>query len=277
MKIGVVTDVHLTDPTHPPDRFHNIYDYAQTRANFESALRRHRLEGVDAIAMLGDLANAGDYAYHLLGLDLCAAIGLPVWIVPGNHDCEEDAHALATRLAAAKQRAIQIPTPTGEIVDGVRIAGLPTSLFDTERNWEVATPEVEAWGQEPVLLLSHVPALSRAKAAGDAELNYAGDVGNHEAIAGQLRRRSAPTIVLHGHLHLRDSVIDGTVLQIGFASIVEPPHESAIVVINVAGDSVLVSVCHEAVAVSNVERLPILSPVNSIWQFDDGRWRPRHN
>lgn len=273
MKIGVITDVHLADPDRPPDRFHNVYDFANARANFEKALAFHRSAGASAIAMLGDLANAGDDRHHVLGLELCEAAGLPVWIVPGNHDSEEGVPALAARISKSGSSSVRIPSPAGEQTGGLRIAGLPTTHFDTEHNWRVALPDVAAWASDPVVLLSHVPALSRANIAAEAGLKYAGDVGNHEAVAGLLRGRTAPTIVLHGHLHLRDAAIDGAVLQIGFASIIEPPHETASVEIQIEASGILLRVCHEAVAASAAGRLPILAPAVATWRFADGNWQ----
>lgn len=273
MKIGVITDVHLTDADRPPSKFHNVYDFANARANFERAIAAHRAGGVSAIVMLGDLANSGDAPYHMLRLELCESAGLPLWIVPGNHDCEEGASALASRIASSGSSSVRVPTPGGETAGGFRVAGLPTDYFDTERNWTVALPDVSAWEREPVLLLSHVPAISRASAAAEAGMNYAGDVENHESVADLLRGRGAPTIVLHGHLHLRDATIDGSVLQIGFASIVEPPHETASVQIGIEGDDITVRVCHEAVAESFVDRLPVLAPAIASWRYSNGNWQ----
>jgi hypothetical protein len=133
-------------------------------------------------------------------------------------------------------------------------------------------PELTVCGDEPVLLLCHAPVHSRAEAAGEAALNYAGDVTNHLEVSAALGARTAPTVVLHGHLHLRDAVIAGASLQLGFASIVEPPFETASISIERNGDMLDVHVKHIALAESAVERLPVLCEAETRWQFAAGRW-----
>jgi hypothetical protein len=274
MRIGIVTDTHLEVDETRQDAFHNPFDFANARRNLESAIQRHRAAGVDAIALLGDLANAGDEASHLLGLALCEAGGLPVWAVPGNHDTDEELLALANRIGARTATTIRIPSARGECIDGMRLAGLSLQEVYPGRGWTHEHPEVDAWGDDPTLLLTHFAAISREGVALGAGLKYAGDVRNHVEIAAALRSRIAPTVVLHGHHHLRDAVIDGTVLQIGFASLIEPPHEAALVEVGHDDGAFIVRVLHEPVAPSAVEHLPILSPAEGAWRFTRGAWEP---
>jgi DNA repair exonuclease SbcCD nuclease subunit len=272
VRIGIVTDSHLEVDESRQDGFHNPFDFASARRNLERAIERHRAAGVDAIALLGDLANAGDETSHMLGLALCEAAGLPVWVVPGNHDTDEELLALATRIGTRTGTAIRIPSARGESVDGLRLAGLSLQEVFPGRGWTQEHPEVDAWGDEPTLLLTHFAAISRESIARGAGLKYAGDVRNHAEIAAALRGRPAPTVVLHGHHHLRDAVIDGSVLQIGFASLIEPPHEAALLEVGHEGRVFTVRVHHEAIAPSAVDRLPILSPAMGAWQFVGGAW-----
>lgn len=272
MRIGIVTDVHLEVDETRQDGFHNPFDFANARRNLERAIERHRAAGVDAIALLGDLANAGDETSHLLGLALCEAAGLPVWAVPGNHDTDQELRALATRIGARTGTPIRIPSARGERLHGLRLAGLSLVEVFPGRGWTHECPEVEAWGDDPTLLLTHFAAISREAVALGSGLKYAGDVRNHAEIAAALRSRSAPTVVFHGHHHLRDAVIDGSVLQIGFASLIEPPHEAAEVEIGRDGGALTVRVRHEPVAPSAAERLPVLAPAEGAWRFADGAW-----
>ena len=272
MKIGVVTDAHLAVSGEPVAAFHNPYDFANARRNLERALDRHRAAGVDAIAMLGDLAHTGDDASHALGFMLLEAGGIPVWIVPGNHDTDEAVFALAERIAARTGTPVRALDETGETVDGLRVAGLPIRAVDPINLWSPALPEVAVWGDEPALLLCHFALISRERSTLDAGFTYAGDVINQPEIAAALQGRAAPTVVLNGHHHIRDATVAGPVLQIGCPALIEPPHETALIEIEVADGEMTVRIEHTAVAPSNVARLPVIAPATGVWRFTKGRW-----
>ncbi len=270
MKFGIVTDCHLAPPDRAPSRFHNLYDYPNARRNFETALTRHVNAGVDAILMLGDLANSGDDLHHNLGIELCGQTGLPVYIVPGNHDCEEGVTALLDRITGSGTQSVCIPTPGGITRNGLRIAGLPTSAFDTEANWEISLPEMERWGNDPVLIISHVPVFSTRELASAAGYKYAGDTRNTAELGEIIGERTDPTIVVHGHLHMRHTIVIGAALQIGFAALVEPPHATATLDIDL--DNRTVTVSHDSVATYDVESVPVLSPATQTFRFDGATW-----
>jgi hypothetical protein len=272
MRVGVVTDAHLAADGSPVAAFHNPYDFANARRNLERALDRHRAAGVDAIAMLGDLAHAGDDASHALGLMLLETAGVPVWAVPGNHDTDEEIFALADRISTRTGTAVRELDETGEKIDGLRVAGLPIRAVDPIDLWTPALPDVAAWGDEPALLLCHFAVISRERAALDAGFKYAGDVVNQPEIAAAMQSRSAPTVVLPGHHNVRDATVAGSVLQIGCAALIEPPHETAIVEIERDGREITVRVEHTAVAPSSVAHPPVIAPPTGAWRFAQGRW-----
>jgi Icc-related predicted phosphoesterase len=272
MKLGVVTDPHLAATGSPVAQFHNPYDFANAQRNLVRALEHHAAAGVDAIAMLGDLANGGDEASHELGLTLVEGAGIPVWAVPGNHDTDVEVSALATRLSQRLGSPVRIPTPEGESADGIRVAGLSLLEVDHVDGWLLDLPEVATWNGGPAVLVTHFSVISRERAAAEAGIKHAGDVRNRAAIEHALSGRFAPTIVLHGHHHFRDAATAGPVLQIGCASLIEPPHEAAVVEITVEGDETIVQVEHVSIAPYAVERLPVLSPSTSAWRFAGERW-----
>jgi hypothetical protein len=91
-----------------------------------------------------------------------------------------------------------------------------------------APPAVGAWGEEPVVLLSHYPLLSHALRLSCLGMPYPGDVLGRAEIAEALGNRPGPTVVLSGHIHARDSIAAGTVLQLTHAAFVEAPYECAV-------------------------------------------------
>lgn len=271
MKLGVVTDPHIAPPGTPEAAFHNPFDFDHARLNLRHALDSLDDEGVDSIVFLGDLANAGNLSSHEEGMRTLAERGKRLWAVPGNHDCDEHVDAFRHRITASYQNEIHMPSPAGEPFGPFWLAGLSITSITPGREWELQEPDVSSWPDGPVVMLTHFAAVSFAETAAAAELLYAGDVLNHARIAHLLEARRDPVIVLHGHHHLRTTLSQGPVLQIGFASLIEPPHEVGVVEIE-ADPNLIVRVSHAAVSASTAERLPILAPAVAVWRFQHGTW-----
>jgi hypothetical protein len=69
-------------------------------------------------------------------------------------------------------------------------------------------------------------------------------------------------VVVHGHAHVRDALVLGSVLQIACAALVEPPFEATLLDIT-EEDGGRVSVRRECVRIApspDGARLPVLSP-----------------
>ncbi len=278
MRFGIITDVHLASAGASSLSWHNAYAMADAATRFRDALARCVAAEVDAIAVLGDLSNDGDDASLDDGVRLAAASGRPVWLVPGNHDVIARPDALATAIARVGADAVRLAPPGGvPLGDGVRLAGLAALTRDQlpkDTVVRAAAPlPVPAWGDDFVLLLAHYPLLSLAERAADAGLKYAGDLANLDALATPLRRRAAPTVVAHGHLHLRDASSVGRVLQISCAALIEPPFE--VTLLDIALHAGRATVRRESVPVvpSPDVRLPVLAPLDGAWTFEVGAWR----
>lgn len=247
-------------------------------ARYREALALLVAAGAVAIVVLGDLAQEGDDASLEEGVRLAATVGAPVWVVPGNHDANARPDALAAAVARVGTDIVRVAPPTGVMLgDGVRLTGLADLARDRpdEDAFRTAAPlPVAAWGDDFVLLLMHYPALSLAARAAGAGLKYAGDLADRAAVAASLLRRAAPTVAVHGHLHLRDATAAGALLQLACAAIVEPPFE--VTVLDIADRDGHPVVRRESVAVapSPDVRLPILTPPEESWMFEAGAWRP---
>jgi hypothetical protein len=122
-----------------------------------------------------------------------------------------------------------------------------------------------------VVILSHFPVVNvRAHLTGSG-LPYAGDAEWDNSIAS-LAERSSPVLVLSGHVHTRYEIVDGPVLQLGFASLIEPPHAAAIVDVLAMENELRVDIEHIDIAEYDVSIVPILSPARSSWVFRSGSW-----
>jgi predicted phosphodiesterase len=270
MRLGIVTDAHLCPPGTPPDGCHNPYAYERAASMLGKALADHRADGINALAVLGDMTNGGDSPSLIQAVALLAPVDVPVVILAGNHDRDRDPHQL-TDLTRASSNSMRMANPRGETVAGIHIAGLPITGEEPD-GWRVEQPCPTAWPDAPVILLCHLPVVSREFAVRAAGFKYAGGLVNGDAAIQALMDRSAPTVVVHGHLHLRDACVAGPVLQIGCAALIEPPHERAIIEVEARDGVFTVRVSHRPVAASPDVRLPVMSPSDATWTHRTGEW-----
>jgi len=135
-------------------------------------------------------------------------------------------------------------------------------------------PDAAAWGQEPLVLLSHYPALSLATAVCDEGFPYPGDLRDRRELAALLGARRAPTLVLGGHVHARASRAEGPVLQLTGGSLVEPPYECALIDVEAPAHGLL-AVTRECLRLREPDgpREPVLAPEREAWLFDGLQWR----
>jgi Icc-related predicted phosphoesterase len=270
MRLGIVTDAHLCPPGTPPDGCHNPYAYDRAASMLSKALEDHRADGIDALAVLGDMTNGGDSASLVQAVALLASVDVPVVILAGNHDRDHDPNQL-TELARSSSNDMRMANPRGETVAGIHIAGLPITGEEPD-GWRVEQPCLTGWPDAPTILLCHLPVVSRELALGAAGFKYAGGLVNGDAVVQELIDRRAPTVVVHGHLHMRDACVVGPVLQIGCAALIEPPHERTVIDANERDGALTVRVSHLPVAASPNVRLPVMSPSEATWLFRLGEW-----
>src|SRR5687767_4173244 len=113
MRLGIVTDVHLCPPGAPPGAWHNPYDLESMPRRLTLALERLVAEGVEAIAMLGDLTSSADADSVNRGLGILAESPAPIRFVPGNHDAEAGGVELAECVAALDNPILRMADPVG--------------------------------------------------------------------------------------------------------------------------------------------------------------------
>jgi hypothetical protein len=274
VKIGIITDVHLY-PT-PGDgktfAYHNPYPMERAPAQLESAIEICRRAGVDQIAMLGDLSHIGDAASLSLGVQMLARAGAPVWISPGNHDCVPRAEAMAEAVSAYGDGHVTFLGTHATRVGDVHIAGLPLRDEGMQQP-NGAAPDVSAWGDDLVVWAIHHPAVSLAERTRAVGLKFPGDLGNYETAVAPVHARTAPTLAIHGHAHVRDELVQGALLQFSFAALIEPPHEIGILEIDRTANGWRVRRSHIAAAAHSAQRVPILSPDTTCWSFAGGAWK----
>ena len=60
LRLGIVADPHLALERLEDARWHNPYRLADAHSRLDAALAHPLLDGVDVVAVLGDLAHFGD-------------------------------------------------------------------------------------------------------------------------------------------------------------------------------------------------------------------------
>jgi calcineurin-like phosphoesterase family protein len=269
LRLGILADPHLVPNDHATDG---------DMARYRLALRRCVREGVDGLALLGDLSWSGDAASLEAGLRLAARTGLVVWAISGNHDLGEREDALAMTVRRVGAENVRLATPAGEVFGGkgIRVAGLCVASDNygyTARSDD--RPDVSGWGEEPVILLSHYPMISFRERAEREGVYYGdNDLENLEEVSRTLLSRAMPTVVINGHMHMRDDCAAGQVLQISCAALTQPPFDVTLLDLDTGEGRISAGVERIPVAPSPDDvHLSALSPTRLRWVFEEGTWR----
>lgn len=232
---GVLTDLHLAGAESKPSRWHNYIPLADTHRIFRRALTRLADEHVDRMILLGDLAEvptATDYEFFF---DWLAEVGVPAWVVPGNHDRPDNTpngldallmghHDVAsTPYASAISQLAPVTVTTGSLLAHPG----PTESYSLDFNPPRAT------GGQLLVVLTHYPILDVTTQLREADLNDAGNLRNQRQVATTLTNWPGPVLVLHGHQHTRTNTTTANVLQLGFGALAEQPHDTAVLDIDI--------------------------------------------
>ena len=264
VRLLVVADPHVADPGSPPQRWHNELVFEGSDRRLVAALRSKGRLAADAVVLLGDVFNKPSERAVPTALAERYVPGLR--LVTGN----EDPPALAALAPRGSLASLQ-----GEVLGSwLRLAGIHAVSGDGGATARVAdaVPD-EPWEQDTVALLSHFPLLSRCSEFAANDLRYAGDLIDRSRWAEALLARSAPTVVLCGHLHARDSASAGRVLQLGFGALIEPPHEISVVEFDPGNGYPRVRRRTLELGEAVPEHDPALAPRVEEWAFDGDRWQ----
>lgn len=256
IRLGVASDLHHTANPAGELVYHNPFDVPGVLTRLRTAIAWFAREQVDAVVLAGDLTQSGD-SEALTAVLQTVADGWagPAFVVAGNHDVLRHNHGLAQALARLGTDRIALARPEGDLLGGIRVAGLDVQATGQTR-------AIAGWEHDPVVLISHFPMLSRAHAFAERALKYAGDHRSSEPLVDALLARQAPTVIVHGHLHARDSHQHATLLQLSVAALVEPPFEATI--IDIVADRARTTVRRRARALrtSSRVRAPVLAPAD---------------
>jgi 3',5'-cyclic AMP phosphodiesterase CpdA len=154
----------------------------------------------DAVAVTGDLADHGHAGEYDMLRELLAPLGMPVYLIPGNHDDRESLRAAFQDHAYLRQS----PDFVQYVIDAhpLRIVALDT-LIPGQGGGEVGEESLawlartlESAADRPTVVLMHHPPFTTF-------ISYMDNCGlrNPEALAAVIGRHPQVHAVLCGHLH----------------------------------------------------------------------------
>jgi predicted phosphodiesterase len=255
LRFGVLTDVHFA-PEGSAASWHNAYDFAGVGDRVRGAIQLFADEGVDGVVFAGDLTHREDEASVAEGLEHLQLAPGNLWLARGNHDSTLDRGAHGGSAGGER------------LAEDVRLAVVDIATDDGGATFRsAATLPADSWGDELAVVVSHYPLISRAAHVSAVGLPYPGDLVGRAPLLDALLDRVAPSVVLSGHLHVRDSTAQGPVLQLLFAAVVEYPFECSLLEL---GEG---RVTRTAIPLQDAphRRDPVLVPPLEEWEFD-GRW-----
>lgn len=270
-RLGIVSDAHLAPPSAEPYTWQNTVDLPRSAELLDAGLGWLREQQIDTLVLLGDLTEAADQESFVAMRERVLEIGVPVLAVPGNCDVDQADRSLTAFEQIADAGLLVAPAHIDDGIELMGLTGAPGSKWLTG----VRSPA----GRAPSgvhTVLSHYPVLDLEADLTEAGFRHSGNLANRADIEASLRASEAPTVVIHGHLHIHDARISGNLLHLSCGALIEPPHQISTVEVSVQDGSVAVERRAYSVRIDDVERLPVFAPNHGSWIWSDGTWRERH-
>jgi 3',5'-cyclic AMP phosphodiesterase CpdA len=266
---AVISDIHAAGPLTRDAVWNNTMLFARSLELLGAAIAQIRAAGLTSVLVLGDITQHGDIEYVDRALRALATAGLEVSAVAGNHDVAWS--PMTVDLAAADVPGVTVLQPTFDHgLAGLPAGGQPISSEDGGRLC-TATAFPDPGAADGLLVwATHYPVLSRATVVAVAGLRYPGDLLNLGDVQAPLLARTAPTLVLHGHLHLVTVATHGTLLQLGVPALVEWPH--AWTTVTIGADGAVTSELHPVAPEMQPTVDTILAAPKQSWRWDTRVW-----
>jgi predicted phosphodiesterase len=240
LRLGVVSDIHWCPDVNRVDYWHEALDFAGVSLRLGTALAYFDDCAVDAVVLLGDLSHDGDSDSLDAVRRLCAEHWSgPLFVVAGNHDLVD------------------------ELPDAGDVGRIPLVK-------KLSGGDLSPSG--PLVLLTHYPLLSQKAVFEERGFKYAGCDDHADEVVARLLERSAPTVVLCGHVHARESRSNESILQLTVGALIEPPFECAIVELETSPEHFTLHRHSHRLASTGVGVEPVFAPADENWAFQESGW-----
>jgi predicted phosphodiesterase len=271
VKLGVLADLHWSAAPEVRACFHAPYDFDGLAERCAATVDALVARGCELLVVAGDLTHAGDMASCDAVLD-CILSGspIPVAVVEGNHD------VLVDRRLVGHRTAVRDGWRRAAVVADEQFVALRAVGVEREGRWarDRGVGAVPAHCLATVAV-SHYPLVPHAERLAAAELPFPGELFERAMLLDQLAVAPVPTVVLSGHLHVRDAFAHRSVLQLCVGSLVEAPYEAAIVDVDPFAEVVRctrIGSGGAAAAARGAEPWLLAFPEEG-WTFADNAWR----
>ncbi|TDE26651.1 metallophosphoesterase [Actinomadura sp. 6K520] len=273
LRLAVITDSHLCPPATPPGFWNHELPLPESWTLWDEAMRVIADSAVDAIVLLGDVTNFAEPDVMVRALRRLTDFGKPVMAVAGNHDVAPHENALSQAARTLGHPLLAVP-PFARAVHGFTFAGVPIAATGTGYRVDDADCSVPDGlpSGAPLILLSHFPLIDRRAAILDQGLRFPGGLDGAVQVTEALRKRRAPSVVLHGHLHWQDATQDGRVLQLGMPALIEWPHAVSVVTMYDDGPGLRIERRTRRVAAPSGTAAGRFSLNDDRWTVREGRW-----
>jgi Calcineurin-like phosphoesterase len=295
VKLGVIADLHWRAAADAPARWHAAYDFDGLAARCAATVGALVARGCELLVVAGDLTHDGDAVSCDAALDCVLDVSpVPVAVVEGNHDVlcggaplgrrsdVRDAWRRAQALADEELIALSAVRIDGDgrwAWDPAAAAGSPSAAPNGapgaaagERPSRNGAPHSAADGLAS-LVVSHFPLAPHADRLAAAGLPFPGELGDRASRFERLATSGVPTVVLSGHVHVRDAIGHDNVLQLCVPALVERPHEAAVVDVDPIAQVVRCRRVRSDGPVSDRGAEPwLLAAADERWTFAGGSW-----
>lgn len=269
MKLGAIADLHWSVSPDASARWHAPYDFDGLAARCAATVDALAARGCDLLVIAGDLTHDGDEASCEAALDCIMSISpIPVAVVEGNHDVRLD-RALVARRTDVRDGWRRAEAEADEHLVALRAVGLGRDgRWARERG-----PEPAAGHCLATVVISHFPLVPHADRLAAAGLPWPGELEDRGLLLEQLAATRTPSVVLSGHVHVRDATCHDSVLQICVPALVERPHEAAVVDVDPFGGVVTCTRIGSGGAAASRRAEPwLLASSEERWELADGSW-----
>lgn len=272
MRLGLLADLHWSVAPDASARWHAPYDFDGLAARCVATVDALVARGCEVLVVAGDLTHDGDDASCEAALDcVLSASPIPVAVVEGNHDVQLD-RALVPRRADVRDGWARAEAVGHEELVSLRAIGV-----DHDGEWaRDRGPALVADGLATVVV-SHFPLVPHAERLAAAGLPFPGELADRALWLELLAATRIPTVVLSGHVHVRDATCHDNVLQICVPALVERPHEAAVVEVDPLGGSVRCTRIDSTLGAAAARGAEpwLLAPTDERWELVDGSWTRR--
>jgi predicted phosphodiesterase len=273
VRFGIVSDPHLAPADAGTYVWHNTVDLPHSAELLDAALAWLRVQEIETQVLLGDLTEGADAASFAMVRERVTMPGVPVLAVPGNCDVDlDDRSTSAFQEIAGPNLTVApalLPMETGCAIELIGVAGEP----DTKalRGLRVAEQPDEL--EHLRIVFTHYPMLDLQPDLAEAGYKHSGNLIDRAQIESSLRESGTPTVVIHGHVHVHDARISGSLLHLSCAALIEPPHHVSTIEVVIDDERITVERLVHVVREDPVERLPVFSPDHQRWAWTGRTWQ----